>query len=137
MIRTATLQRRSPLRRSRFMRSNRRSKYRRRERDFEFMGWVKRQPCLLCSLPPYLFMQVARTMGFKALTPCAGVVEADHLGARGIGQKADDRTCVSLCSKHHRERHDHAGSFRPLTKPELRAWRARAIEMTQAAWSNR
>lgn len=90
------------------------------------MRWVKRQTCFVRELAPS-----------DVKTFCSGPIEADHMGERGMGQKAADNTCVPMCGGHHRERHDHAGTFRPLKKPELRAWRARAIEHTQAAWSNR
>lgn len=139
MKRTAPLHSRSTLKRStpmaRRTRLNPRSKtnsYRRRERDLEFMRWVRHQPCILRVICPFLSMPV----GF-ATTPCSGPVEADHMGERGIGQKADDRTCVPMCRNHHRERTDHMRTFRPLTRDELRAWRAAAIEHTQAAWRNR
>lgn len=57
------------------------------------------------------------------------------MGERALGRKADDNTCAPLCMQHHRERTDHSGSFRHLTRDEARAWRARAITRTQAAWS--
>lgn len=123
------------------MRTRRRStKYSRRERDLEFMRFVKRQPCFVRVLSPLALAAELRPVVMPTsvlATPCGGPVEADHMGERGIGQKADDKTCAPLCQKHHRERHDHSGTFRPLTKAELRAWRARAIEHTQAAWSKR
>lgn len=90
------------------------------------MRWTKRQPCIVRHMPP----SDVRTL-------CLGPVEADHMGARGMGQKADDSTCVPMCQGHHRERHDHAGTFRPLTKAELRVWRAQAIEHTQTEWGKR
>lgn len=133
-----TLNRSAPmLRRTRINPRSKTNSYRKRERDLEFMRWVKRQPCILRALPPFLHMEVAKSVGFKAMTPCAGPVEADHMGERGIGQKADDRTCVPMCRNHHRERTDHMRTFRPLTRDELRAWRTAAIEHTQAAWRNR
>lgn len=137
------LRRRAPIARSRFMRSNRKTKYRRRERDVERMLWTKRQPCMVRELSPLDFAITAMSkLLFKrdivlCATPCSGPVEADHAGDRGLGQKADDSTCIPLCRGHHRERTDHAGTFRPLTRDELRAWRAAAIERTQAAWRNR
>lgn len=107
-------------------RGSKRSKYARRDRDFQFMGWVRLRVCSVRVEPPD---------PNRAPTPCNGPVEADHMGAHGLGQKADDNTCAPLCQQHHRERTDHSGSFRHLTRDEARAWRARAIERTQAAWS--
>ena len=118
--------RRTALRRRTWLKARGDTKYRRRERDLEFMTWVRRQPCIMRELP-----------ASDVLTFCSGPVEADHMGARGLGQKADDGTCVPMCRGHHRERTDHAGTFRPLTRDELRAWRAVVIERTQDAWRNR
>lgn len=121
--------------------------YSRRDRNFDFMGWIKQQPCIVIDLQPILFIRrtlplietarLIRLVSCHLVTICAGDVEADHMGARGLGQKADDYTCVAMCSQHHRERTDHSGIFRPLNRDEVRAWRDVAIERTQAAWSNR
>lgn len=122
--RGAPIKRGAPMKRSRIAaRPKKPSSYRRRPRDLEYMAWVRRQPCIVRSLPP----DPAR------LTPCSGRVEADHLGQRGLGQKADDRTCAPMCSQHHRERTDHSGAFRDLTQLEQRAWRVRALELV-ASW---
>ena len=138
--RTSSLRTRSPLaRRTRLSARSKTNSYRKRERDLEYMRWVKRQPCIVRSLPLCLFVGpgTSALAVFSVQTPCSGPVEADHAGERGIGQKADDRTCIPLCQNHHRERTDHMRTFRPLTRDELRAWRAAAIERTQAAWRNR
>lgn len=154
MKRSTPLARRTPLKRTSLRRDieralreplpRRPTRYRRRARDFEFMGWVKRQPCIVRVLPPRDFaytlasrLLFARDIALVRTTPCDGPIEADHAGERGLGRKAADSTCIPLCRGHHRERTDHAGTFRPLTRDELRAWRARAIEHTQAAWRNR
>lgn len=92
----------------------RKTKYAQRERDFDYMGWVKTRPCLL------------RTIG-----PCSGVVEADHAGERGLGQKAPDNTCIPLCSSHHLDRHACTGFFRGLPRDWKRRWRRAAIAHTQ------
>lgn len=107
--------------------------YSRRERDFDFMGFVKQQPCVVHVLPPPFYTSSPRA---KA-TPCSGEVEADHQGAHGLGQKAADDTCVPLCMQHHRERTDHSGTFRSFTRDEARSWRALAIAHTQANWATR
>lgn len=114
------------------------TKYSQRERNFEFMGWVKQQPCVVTVIGPLQY-SIENSYGIKQRveTPCFGLVEADHQGARGLSHKADDTTCVPMCRDHHNERTDHRGSFRPLTRDEARLWRAAAIEHTQHAWSNR
>jgi len=121
------------------MKSRGDTKYRRRDRDFDFMGWVRRQPCVCRTLPPPDFI---RDLALRLAAPeiarsttCSGHMEADHAGVRGLGQKASDTTCIPLCSAHHKQRTDHNGAFRNLTRDEARAWRAAAIDHTQAAWA--
>lgn len=102
----------------------RKSKYARRERDIDYMLWVKTLPCLLA--------------GLEGAGPCSSVVEADHAGIRGIGQKAPDNTCIPLCSTHHLDRGAHTGYFRfsstgeKRTREWTRKWREDAISSTQA-----
>jgi hypothetical protein len=134
--RNKPLRPKTQLRRRSWLRVRGSTKYRRRERDMDYMGWARRQPCVVRALDPFAFAVTAKELGIPLrATCCSGHVEADHMGARGLGQKADDRTCVPMCSNHHRERTDHTGTFRPLKRDELRAWRAAAIEHTQAAWA--
>lgn len=92
------------------------------------MAWVK---TLLCSVEEEWPNVDVRP------TTCTGVVEADHMGQRGLGQKADDRTCAPLCTGHHRERTDHSGSFRTLNREEARAWKERQVLRTQTLWQER
>ena len=113
------LQRKTPLRR----RGIHRSRYARRERDTEFMLDVKRLACCVRAHPPD---------PLRGATPCYGHVEADHAGSRGLGQKADDRTCIALCARHHNERTDHTGSFKHLTRDQVREWKLDRIAETQA-----
>ncbi len=60
--------------------------YKNRPRDFAFMSWVKSQPCCAC--------EKLRLLNF-------GIIYAHHAGQRGTSQKADDRTCIPLCWRHH------------------------------------
>lgn len=99
------LRRRNPLR----LRQKRISKYRARARDFEYMAWIRRQPC-------------AVRAEHRLTSPCAGRMEADHAGLRAMGQKADDRTCIPLCHKHHVQRTSMSGVFATFTKTTMRAW---------------
>lgn len=114
------LMRRSPMRRS-----NRTSRYATRERDSAFMLFVKQQLCSVEQDWP----------GILPPTPCEGAIEADHMGDRGLSHKAADDTCAPMCTQHHRERTDHTGSFKLLTKAEVRAWRARQILRTQTNYA--
>jgi hypothetical protein len=81
-------------------------------------------------------------MGFVKLQRCAAralgrcdsssFVEADHAGSRGLGVKADDTTCIPLCSKHHRERTEFAGDFACFNKNMMRTWLAAVVDSTRA-----
>lgn len=96
------------------MRGTHKSKYARRERAWDYMEWVKAQPCLLL---PY--------------GGCGGVVEADHAGDRGLGQKSKDAECIPLCTCHHRDRTDMTGHFKNWQAPMMREWRHHAVAITQ------
>lgn len=127
-MRSSPLARRTPLRRKTWMKQRRATPRRSgRVYDVEFRAWCRHQPCAVRDEAP----------DPNRLTTCGGRVEADHQGARAAGRKADDETCVPLCRAHHRQRTDHSGAFRELDQEQLRAWRGRAIERTQAAWRAR
>lgn len=113
------LRRSTPLRRKAWRKQRGDTKYRRRPRDGAYMGWVRWQSCC------------ARVF---AQTPCYGNVEADHAGRRGIGQKADDRTCIPLCRNHHRERTDFSGAFKGWTQNGMRVWLNIMIEKHQTRY---
>jgi len=100
----------------------RKTRYASRERDFDYMGWVKTLPCLLYRL--------------EGAGPCSpGYAEADHAGLdAGLSQKAPDNTCIPLCSDHHLDRHAATGFFRGRSKDWKREWRLEAIAKTQAAY---
>lgn len=123
------MMRRTPLRRSRMSRKPKPNSYNTRERAFEFMGWVKQQPCMV-----QVFIDLG-TFGFGshviAASRCEGVVEADHAGSRGIGRKASDYTTIPLCTKHHFERTNFAGAFAFFKQEHMRAFLASAIQYTQ------
>lgn len=109
--------RRTPFKRTRPMRRGKgRTKYARRERDVDYMLRVKTLPC------------VARHLG-----PCDGVVEADHAGPRGIGQKADDTTTIPICTGHHRDRTDFSGAFKHWNQAMMREFLSSSIDATRYA----
>jgi len=91
---------------------------RRHEREQpEFLVWVRTQGCFLAPFGE-----------------CQGRTEPHHAGQRGVGLKSADVEAVPLCTKHHRQYHDHTGRFRWQSHAELLAWRAYAIEQTQAGY---
>lgn len=114
------LKRSAPLRRKTWMKQRGDTKYRSRPRFIDYMKWIKRRPCC------------ARIL---AETTCYGPVEADHAGKRGVGQKADDRTCIPLCRKHHQERNDFHGAFKTWNHDQMRQWLDANIERHQTMYA--
>jgi hypothetical protein len=67
--------------------------------------------------------------------PCDPVIEADHVGRRGIGQKCSDDETIPLCARHHRERHNARGIFSDLAREQMREWLDAQIRRTQTLWA--
>lgn len=107
------LQRRTPLRR-RAARARRPTKYQLRPRDEVYMAWVRRLPCAA-----------------RAMSPCLGRIDPDHAGRRPTGRKADDRTCIPMCRRHHRQRDTFKGPFRDWDKMRMRWWLAEQVRQHQ------
>ena len=95
-----------------------------RERDLAFMGWVKTLPCCL---------RRERDAG-----PCSSGgrtwSEADHAGERAGFRRADDDTCIPLCSRHHMDRTIRRGYFAGRPWAWMRAWCDEQIAYTQRLW---
>lgn len=120
LIRRTPLRRRGPLRARRRL-SPKRSKPRRGpNRAPAYVEWVRTQPCRAASTGV-----------------CRGPVHAHHAGERGLGQRADDLSCIPLCAQHHRDWHDCAGGFRGWSQLMRWAWATKAIADTQAAHAAR
>lgn len=62
-------------------------------------------------------------------------MEAHHPTGAGLALKADDSKAFPLCVKHHRERHDHQGYFKELSKAERKLWEAEMVATYEALWS--
>ena len=77
-----------------------------REHNANYLAWVHTQPCCAVGLPGHV---------------CGGRIEADHAGERPLGRKADDDTCIAICSQGHRERTDFSGPFKTWSRDEMRA----------------
>jgi hypothetical protein len=60
--------------------------YAKRPRDFAYMAWITCQTCAVCE---------------SQHKPQFSKSYAHHAGQRAFGRKADDRTCIPLCWKHH------------------------------------
>lgn len=118
--------RRSPLKRTARLKRRTRVTPRRatprrssRVRDRAYLLWVKSLPCAASGLDPN----------------CEGVVEAAHMGARGLGQKCSDREAGPLCVRHHRA--PGVAVLHPWidwSKAERTEWFQQVIENTLAIW---
>lgn len=60
--------------------------YAKRPRDFAFMSFITCQTCAVCEAQH---------------KPQFSKSYAHHAGQRAFGRKADDRTCIPLCWRHH------------------------------------
>lgn len=121
MKRTA-LARRTPLTRKTPLRPRSRTKkYARRDRDHDYMRFIRWCSCALKDA--------------KDAT-CNGHTEADHQGVRPLGQKAPDTTCVPMCVRHHRHRTDLVGYFKGWDAARMRAWCDQKIHFYQNLYKN-
>lgn len=116
----------------RIRRGRRRS---RRVRDDAFMGWVKTLRC--CAADAACLAAELGEISYADAACSPGFVEADHAGPRGLGQKADDDTCIPLCAKHHRERTDFSGAFRSWDQRRMREWIEDMVARTRELWASR
>jgi len=62
------------------------SRYSQRPRDFTYLSWIASQQCVVCASQHKL--QLSRSY-------------AHHAGQRAFGRRADDRTAIPLCWRHH------------------------------------
>lgn len=62
------------------------TRYSQRPRDFAYLVWICSQQCVAC--------EATRQISF-------GRIYAHHAGPRAFARKADDRTAIPLCWKHH------------------------------------
>ena len=60
------------------------------KKDLEYLMWLHLLSCVACTRG-----RIVRHQFFNF------TIEAHHAGARGMSQKADDRTAVPLCKRHH------------------------------------
>ena len=121
LTRRAPIARRSPLARTGRLPARRATPRRsERVRNLSYLAWVHTLTCAASGLNGHV---------------CEGPIEADHVGPRPLGRKADDTTCIALCLLAHRQRTDHAGPFRAFTRDDMRRWVAEQLAITAAAWA--
>ena len=104
-----------------------------RRRMPEFLAWLHSsgRPCVFS---PGVAYEGKR--GGRVFSVCSGPLEANHLGARGLGQKSHDDESAIFCRLHHRDWTDLCGPFSPslMSREERRAWADERITETQAAY---
>lgn len=139
---------RTPMKRAAFKRSKRKSKYASRQRAPEsWWLFVKSEFCLVRVIadlralgiePVIPGMDAASIRAVMLLmkdTPCRGEIEADHVGARGLGRKCKDYEVASLCTGHHEDRTNGKGlrgAFANFNRVTMRLFVVVAI-----AWTHR
>lgn len=122
-----------------------------RDRDERYLAFVRSLPCYVAAVAlPAELERIAAIANpeecaaawedfhaIEAAWECEGRVEADHQGDHPWGRKADDRTAVPMCWKHHRARTNPSGwskvpdIYSALTQEQRRAQRMEAIRWTQ------
>lgn len=122
------LKRKSALRRKAWMKP-RKSAYASRLRDTAYMLWIRSKPCAAGEL----FAATAHGSD----SGCDGRVEADHVGRRPVGRKAEDRSCVPMCQHHHRQRDNFHGPFKHWNQQQMREWLASLVVKYQEMYENR
>lgn len=115
--RNVPLARNTPVRR--FREEPRRSS---RVRDRAYLTWLHSQAC--CAGP----------LVRDVLDRCGGRIEADHVGARGLGQKSSDAESLALCSRHHSDRHNLLGVFRGWDREQMHRFFDRNLTRLRAAY---
>jgi hypothetical protein len=65
---------------------------------------------------------------------CAGPIEAHHPTGAGLALKAPDDQAIPLCTRHHRDRHNHTGPFKSMTKDQRKTWEADMVANYQALY---
>jgi hypothetical protein len=81
-----------------------------REMDPDYLAWLRTQTCRA-----YFLIADLKDR-------CNGRMEADHVGMRGLGQKCSDSECLTLCQRHHRDRHGLTGVFAGWSRERMHEW---------------
>ncbi len=76
-------------------------------RDPKYLNWIRTLPCLVCG--------------------SAWRIEASHTGPHGMAQKSSDRSCIPLCSRHHRSANDSYHKLGPKAFEEKHGLNLRRI----------
>jgi hypothetical protein len=96
------------------------------------MGWIKSLPCACSGTDVEPRCQPTWLGGSPDV--CSGPVEAHHAGAHGLGQKADDDSCIPLCVSHHRQLTDRREVFANWYPGTLKLWELAVIVRYQQFW---
>lgn len=120
------------MKRTPMRRRPRSTKYSRRERDTERMGWTKMMPCSVGDgLTPLAY---DLWLGGD-VDACRGPIEAHHAGVHGLSEKAPDDTVIPLCDHHHDSLTDLRGVFSGWPRGAVKAWELAVIEFWQSRYA--
>lgn len=116
------LTRKTPMKRSRFVKRPLPKRAPERGGDVDYLAWIRMLPCARCGVN--------------------GISHAHHSTGAGMGLKSDDRDAMPLCSPHvdgrmtkpgcHREFHDNRGLFDGWTREDRRIWQELQVARCQA-----
>jgi hypothetical protein len=122
----------APMKRTRMRRRKGSTKYSRRERDFDRIGWVRTFPCVLAGGEVSVGSDLWRG---PSPDPCRMHTEAHHAGEHGRGHKAPDDTVIPLCKHHHDSLTDRRIVFSGWPKYDLKLWEIEVIRHYQRVYS--
>lgn len=122
-----------------------RTKYARRERDYERMGWTRTLSCALLSGPGRAG-EPRRPVAFDLWPdsahpdPCSGPIEAHHAGVHGMSNKAPDATVFPVCRHHHAcltGKPGGRGCFDGWPRGSVKAWELAVVTFYQTLYAAR
>ena len=94
--------------------------------DREYLAWIHTMPC------------AAFDLAAEVEIDCQGHrIEADHAGRKGLSQRAHDRSCIALCTLHHRNRHEYTGPFKGWSRERMRFWLNAQIAIANVMFEQR
>lgn len=114
-------------------RKPRSTSYSRRERDTDYMLWIKQRTCSVG--------QGAEPVAFDlwrggTIDECQRGIEAHHAGVHGLGNKAADDTCIPLCDHHHDALTDRSGCFAGWPRGAVKQWELAVVTHYQARYAS-
>lgn len=132
-MKRSPLKRGKPIARKPMRRRPRSTKYSRRERNWDYMGWIRTLPCI-CTTEACSFELTGGVWRGGHPGGCSGPVEDHHAGEHGYGEKAPDDTCIPMCTRHHEQLTNRRLVFGGWDPRALKEWELAMIKNYQRRW---